>query len=100
MIKLTDYTGEQLGGGTAQAVDNRRELSILEYIILVWLDSYEQCLDAVNSTRGYFHGIATNASSPHQKLIFEATMMELDLQRDWLKLARRSLEPGLREGAR
>ncbi len=59
--------------------------------ILIWLDSYEKCADTLSSTRRLFHNMVTGISSTHQRLISEATMMELNLRREWIQLARQSL---------
>ena len=59
--------------------------------ILTWLDSYENCADTLSSTRRLFHNMVTGISSTHQRLISEATLMELNLRREWIQLARQSI---------
>jgi PadR family transcriptional regulator AphA len=68
------------------------EYRLPRHEVLAWLDSYQKCADMLSSTRHLFHDMATGIASPHQRLINEATLMELRLCHDWIRLARQSLE--------
>lgn len=60
--------------------------------VIAWLDDYEKATD-------YYLQLLTLSRSPelqvwslHQHLILEATMMELNMQRTWIQMARRRLQ--------
>lgn len=60
--------------------------------VIEWLNAYEKATDTYDATRRIFFDMTMSVSSPHQQLILEATRMELDMQRAWIKVARRRLE--------
>lgn len=60
--------------------------------ILGWLEAYEKNLESYDAPRRMFYDIMHNVSSIHQQLIIEAKVMELNTQREWIKLARERLK--------
>ena len=59
--------------------------------VLAWLDSYEQKTEEFDAQRRIFTELTISQSSLHQQLIHEATLMELNMQRTWIQMARRRL---------
>ncbi|MBN2305696.1 MAG: PadR family transcriptional regulator [Anaerolineae bacterium] len=62
--------------------------------VIKWLDTYEEQTDSYNAPQRVFHEILIGGSSLHQQLIHEVTLMELNMQRTWIQLARRRLQAG------
>jgi len=60
--------------------------------VLAWLDTYERLTEAYDAPRRVFHEALLKGSSLHQQLIHEVTLMELNMQRTWIQMARRRLE--------
>ena len=59
--------------------------------VLTWLDEYERLTEAYDAPRRVFHELLVSGSSLHQQLIHEITLMELNMQRTWIQVARRRL---------
>jgi DNA-binding PadR family transcriptional regulator len=60
--------------------------------VLDWLATYERLTEAYDAPRRVFHEALLKGSSLHQQLIHEVTLMELNMQRTWIQMARRRLE--------
>lgn len=61
--------------------------------ILVWLDNYEQATDHyLTLLRMNRNPQAESVWSLHQQLILEATLMELNMQRTWIQMARQRIQ--------
>jgi len=60
--------------------------------VLAWLDEYERLTEEYDAPRRAFYEVLIQGSSLHQQLIHEVTMMELNMQRTWIQLARRRLQ--------
>lgn len=81
---------------------DRRDIALIKFLfaekrlpraeIIKWLDDYEKLTDAYDAQRRIFFEMALTAPSLHSQLIQEATMLELNMQRTWIQLARRRLE--------
>jgi DNA-binding PadR family transcriptional regulator len=65
--------------------------------VLAWLDRYERWTDEYAGPRRVFYEVLISGSSVHQQLIHEMTMMELNMQRTWIQMARRRLENEIRQ---
>ena len=66
--------------------------------VLRWLDDYEHCMDAFEGTHRAWHSAQFGVSSVHQQLLLQATMMQWQMQRDWIQLARQRLLVSESEG--
>jgi DNA-binding PadR family transcriptional regulator len=60
--------------------------------VLAWLDAYEQSIETYDATRRIVADMFMAISSIHQQLSYEAILMELDMQRRWIGLARARLQ--------
>jgi len=60
--------------------------------VLAWLDMYEELTESYQGPRRTFYAALISESSLHQQLIHEMTIMELNMQRTWIQMARRRLE--------
>ncbi|MCD4685627.1 MAG: PadR family transcriptional regulator [Anaerolineae bacterium] len=60
--------------------------------VITWLDEYERLTDEYDAPRRTFAEALISGSTLHQQLIHEVTLMELNMQRTWIQLARRRLE--------
>lgn len=60
--------------------------------VLEWLDGYEKAIETYDATRRLWYESQMNFSSLHQQLVLEATRMELDTVRAWIKAARARLK--------
>jgi DNA-binding PadR family transcriptional regulator len=60
--------------------------------VLAWLDEYERLTEQYDAPRRMFHEALMSGSSLHQQLIHEVTLMELNMQRTWIQVARRRLQ--------
>jgi DNA-binding PadR family transcriptional regulator len=60
--------------------------------VLAWLDNYEQLTLSFDGPKRVFYESLISESSLHQQLIHEMTMMELNMQLTWIRMARRRLE--------
>ncbi len=68
--------------------------------VLAWLDEYERLTMAYDGPRRAFHEQLMSGSSLHQQLIHEVTLMELNMQRTWIQMARRRLQQSAANGER
>ena len=59
--------------------------------VLDWLSEYEESTNTYDVTRRPFFDLTHQQASPHQKLILDGIMMELNMQREWIKMARQRL---------
>jgi DNA-binding PadR family transcriptional regulator len=59
--------------------------------VLAWLEAYEKATDSYDVTHRIMFDAQMSLSSVHQQLVIEASMMELNMQRAWIKLARERL---------
>ncbi len=64
--------------------------------VLAWLDAYEAATEMHSATTRIFHDLAMKISTLHQKLILEATTMELELQGAWIRMARQRVAEAAR----
>jgi len=55
--------------------------------VLNWLNEYEIGTDTYDVSRRLFFDLTYEQASPHQKLILEGLMMELNMQREWIRMA-------------
>jgi DNA-binding PadR family transcriptional regulator len=60
--------------------------------VIDWLDHYEQQTDEYQGPRVAFYEAMLGNVSLHQQLIHQLTMMELNMQRTWIQMARHRLE--------
>jgi len=60
--------------------------------VITWLDTYEKLTETYEAQRRIWYNAAVDVGSLHQQLIQEATMMELNMQRAWIQMARRRLQ--------
>jgi DNA-binding PadR family transcriptional regulator len=60
--------------------------------VLAWLDEYERLTEAFDAPRRVYLEALMSGSSLHQQLIHEVTLMELNMQRTWIQVARRRLQ--------
>lgn len=60
--------------------------------VIAWLGEYERLTDEYDAPRRIFAEELMSGSTLHQQLIHEVTLMELNMQRTWIQLARRRLE--------
>jgi DNA-binding PadR family transcriptional regulator len=60
--------------------------------VLAWLDEYERLTESYDAPRRAFYEVLIRGSSLHQQLIHEVTLMELNMQRTWIQVARRRLQ--------
>jgi PadR family transcriptional regulator AphA len=68
--------------------------------VLAWLDEYERITVEYDAPRRTFHEALISGSSLHQQLIHEVTLMELNMQRTWIQMARRRLQAEIARGAK
>jgi DNA-binding PadR family transcriptional regulator len=68
--------------------------------VLAWLDEYERVTVEYDAPRRTFHEALISGSSLHQQLIHEVTLMELNMQRTWIQMARRRLRADAAQGAK
>ncbi|NLF75108.1 MAG: PadR family transcriptional regulator [Chloroflexi bacterium] len=107
MYQLTDQgeqaLGEWLRGPLSwNEVLDERDIVLIKFLfaekrlgrdeVLHWLEAYEQMTDSYEGPRRVFHQMLMSGSSLHQQLIHELTLMELNMQRTWIQMARRRLE--------
>lgn len=59
--------------------------------VLAWLDAFEKLTDSFDAQKRAFYEFLIPDSSLHQRLIHEITLMEINMQRTWIQLARRRL---------
>jgi DNA-binding PadR family transcriptional regulator len=60
--------------------------------VLDWLDNYEKLTVSYDAPRRVFHEALMRGSSLHKQLIHEVTLMELNMQRTWIQMARARLK--------
>ena len=60
--------------------------------VIAWLDEYERLTEQYDAPRRMFYEALMSGSSLHQQLIHEVTLMELNMQRTWIQMARRRLQ--------
>lgn len=60
--------------------------------VIRWLDEYEKLTLSFDGPKRVFYESLISGSSLHQQLIHEMTMMELNMQLTWIRMARRRLE--------
>jgi hypothetical protein len=70
--------------------------------VIRWLDAYEERLSTWSKMRGIFrdvtktameeHGLAGLRTSVHQQLLLEQNIMEVNMQRMWVQMARERLQ--------
>jgi DNA-binding PadR family transcriptional regulator len=72
------------------------ENRLTPFDILAWLDQYEHLTQSYEAQRRLFGETPDHQTSLHQQLIHEATLMEINMQRTWIQMARRRLGAGLR----
>jgi DNA-binding PadR family transcriptional regulator len=70
--------------------------------VIRWLDAYEERLSTWSKMRGIFrdvtktaieeHGLAGLRTSVHQQLLLEQNIMEVNVQRMWVQMARERLQ--------
>jgi DNA-binding PadR family transcriptional regulator len=60
--------------------------------VIAWLDAYEKLTDSYDVQQRIFRELVMGEASLHQQLIHEMTMMELNMQRTWIQMARRRLQ--------
>jgi PadR family transcriptional regulator AphA len=84
-----------------------RDITLLKFLfaenrltreeILAWLDHFEDALTVYEKMYRIQRDPASEAWSTHQQLIIEATIMEMNMQRTWIQLARRRLQAQARQ---
>ena len=88
---------------TASEMPDEREIMLVKFLfaesrlpkeeIIELLDAYEKQLETQDMKLQILRDVAMNVATVHQKLIYEAIMMERVLQRRWVRMARRALQP-------
>jgi DNA-binding PadR family transcriptional regulator len=85
-----DEAGEERATMMMKFLFAEKRLSSEE--ILKWLDSYEEATSYyITLLQVNRNPMATGVWSLHQQLILEATLMELNMQRTWIQMARQRL---------
>lgn len=59
--------------------------------LLTWLEGYAYALEQYNTPRKNFLELLRSTAPIHQQLVWQAKLMELDMQRDWIKAAREQI---------
>lgn len=59
--------------------------------VLAWLDAYEQSIVTYESIRREVTDTILGYPTAHQELLLTAILLELDMQRQWIKMARERL---------
>lgn len=87
-------------------VSEERDITLLKFLfaekrlsrqdVLTWLDHYEETLTVYEKMYRIQRDPGLTEWSPHQQLISEAMIMELNMQRTWIHLARSRLQAGAR----
>ncbi len=90
----------------AQLLDER-DIALIKFLFaeqrltrdecMAWLDTYESMTESYDVQRRIWYDLTMSASSLHQQLIHEATLMELNMQRTWIQMAKRRLETDARQ---
>ncbi|NDJ75495.1 MAG: PadR family transcriptional regulator [Chloroflexi bacterium] len=62
--------------------------------IVAWLDQYEELTDTYDTQHRLFPESDTDPLSLHPQLVHEMTMMEINMQRTWIQMARRRVLAG------
>lgn len=83
---------------TKNDVSEDRDITLMKFLfaeqrmsqeeILGWLDSYWAAVDTYEKLLWAMRDPALSDWSVHQRLILEASLMDLDMQRGWIKRAR------------
>jgi PadR family transcriptional regulator PadR len=86
---------------TPTQILEERDVALLKFLfaehrltrdqVLTWLDVYEEQTETYDAPRRVMAEVLIEESSLHQQLIHEMTVMELNMQRTWIQLARRRL---------
>jgi DNA-binding PadR family transcriptional regulator len=94
---------------TKNDVSEDRDITLMKFLfaeqrlshdeILGWLDSYWAAVDMYEKLLRAMRDPTLSDWSLHQRLILEATLMDLDMQRGWIERAREELR-GEERGAR
>lgn len=106
MYTLTPF-GEELldkwlrAAVTKNDVSEDREITLMKFVfaeprlsrpeVLAWLESYRAAVDTYEKLLRAMRDPTLSDWSVHQRLILEASLMDLDMQRAWIKLARERL---------
>ncbi|MBX3082983.1 MAG: PadR family transcriptional regulator [Anaerolineae bacterium] len=56
--------------------------------LIEWLDTCEKAIEQYNVPRRNFLEMLRSTAPIHQQLVWEAKLMELNMQREWVKIAR------------
>ncbi len=108
MYTLTEYGAEQLdqwlrASLPSSEILDERDIVLVKFLfmekrlpradVMAWLENYERLTNAFDPGSRVFRGaFGDDAPSLHQQLIHESTMMELNMQRTWIQMARRRLQ--------
>jgi DNA-binding PadR family transcriptional regulator len=106
VYKLTPLGGELLDAWLREPLSlseilEERDIALTKFLflekrvsreeVLAWLDAFEKATDSYDATHRIWYDVQMDVSSVHQQLVIEASMMELNMQRAWIKLARERL---------
>jgi DNA-binding PadR family transcriptional regulator len=108
MYTLTDYGADLLDQWlraplSRSEVLDERDIVLAKFLfmekrlphadVLAWLDEYERLTNEFDPYSRVIHNTFIDGTpSLHQQLIHEASMMELNMQRTWIQMARRRLQ--------
>jgi DNA-binding PadR family transcriptional regulator len=107
MYTLTPFGAELLDGWLTATpskfdVSEERDITLLKFLflegrlsrpqILVWLDAYEAWVNDYERMFRLQRNPESSDWSPHQQLIVEAMIMEINMQRTWIGVARSRLQ--------
>ena len=56
--------------------------------LVEWLETCEKAIEQYNVPRRNFLDVLRSSAPIHQQLVWEAKLMELNMQRDWVRMAR------------
>lgn len=106
MYSLSEQGGraldEWLRGPLSEAeAITERDIALIKFLfaekrlprdeVLDWLDRYEALTRTSDTNRRVFYDLLISESTNHQRLIHELTLMELNMLRTWIELARSRL---------
>jgi DNA-binding PadR family transcriptional regulator len=114
MYTLTDLGGDLLDQWLRAPIPwnevlDERDIVLIKFLfmekrlpradVIAWLDEYERLTNAFDPNSRIFHDtFAGGMPTLHQQLIHEATMLELNMQRTWIQMARRRLQAETERG--
>ncbi len=94
---------------TNREVGQERDIMLLKFLfaerrlsrdeVLAWLDGYEKATDTYIAMSNMQRDPTLAEWSLHQRLLIEASLMELEMQRAWIQRARQRVQAATRTGS-